>query len=230
MTVIRPKWKTPAEVRTLVTTRLTGSLATHVGDAEAALANRDRLRRAYSLPRQPVWLNQQHGNQVFTASEGPDLERPPEADAAFTREYNRPLAVLVADCLPIFLASPDEIAVVHAGWRGLARGVIGRTVARFRNRDIVAWLGPAIGPCHYEVDTVVKSAFEGMAGFSRGRDDEHYMMNLWELARRQLAEVEIHRVEGGGVCTWCDPQFYSHRQDSSPGRFAAIIWRDGGIF
>lgn len=231
MTVIRPRWKSPPVVRSLVTTRQTGNLATHVGDAEAAIANRARLVKAYSIPRDPVWLQQVHGNDVFVANEGPNPETPPVADAAFTREYNKPLAVLVADCLPVFLASADAIAVVHAGWKGLAKGVIGRAVARFPNRgDVVAWLGPSIGPCHYEVDEPVRSAFDGVVGFSRGRDADHYMMDLPAIARAQLHDAGVHQIEASRVCTQCDNQYFSHRRSAEPARFAAIIWRDGGIF
>ncbi len=230
MSVIRPNWKqAPREVRALITTRVTGNLATHVGDPEAALGNRARLAKAYSLPRDPVWLEQVHGNDVYVANEGPSPVSPPEADASFTAEYNRPLAVLVADCLPVLLASPDEVAVVHAGWRGLAKGVIGRTVAKFQNREICAWLGPSIGPCHYEVDEAVRSAFDGVVGFSSAGPG-HYMMDLPAIARAQLADAGVYKVDGSRVCTQCDGQFFSHRRNAEAARFAAIIWRDGGIF
>ncbi len=230
MTVIRPKWKCPPVVRALITTRQTGNLATHVGDAAQALENRAQMTKAYSLPRDPIWLEQVHGNEVFIANEGPAPESPPVADAAFTTEYNRPLAVVVADCLPVLLASPDEVAVVHAGWKGLARGVIGRAVAKFRNREITAFLGPSIGRCHYEVDEAVKSSFDGVVGFSAGSDDGHYMMDLPAIARAQLADAGVYQVEASGICTQCDAQFFSHRRNAEQARFAAIIWRDGGIF
>ncbi len=230
MTTIRPRWHPPRNVRSVITTRQTGNLATHVGSADAAIGHRQRLVKAESIPQDPLWLEQVHGSDIYVAGEGPVPSSPPVADAAYTTQFNRPLAVLVADCLPVLLASPDEVAVVHAGWRGLAKGIIGRTLARFRNREVEAFLGPAIGPCHYEVDGAVTSAFEGLAGFSRGRDDEHFMMDLWAIARLQLARAGVKDVAGGGVCTWCDPQFFSHRQDRVEARFAAVIWRDGSSF
>lgn len=226
MSAIRPRWRCPSDVRALVTTRQTGNLATHVGDPAEAADNRQRLVEGFSLPREPAWLEQVHGNDIHVVSEGPGPDDPPVADAAYTAAYNRPLAVMVADCLPVLLASPEEVAIVHAGWRGLARGIIGRTVVGFRNRDIAAWLGPSIGPCHYEVDWPVRSAFDGAVGFSRGRDDDHFMMDLPAIARAQLTEAGVHKIEGARVCTYCDTQFFSHRRDPAEGRFAAILWRE----
>lgn len=226
MTLLVPDWPAPPGVVAFVTTREVGNLARHVGSADDAVANRRQLAQAQNLPAEPFWMEQLHGNRVVT----PEAEKGlPRADAAYTRLAGRPLAVMVADCLPILLASRDgnEIGAVHAGWRGLACGVVREALSRFHSRDIVAWLGPAIGPCHYEVDEVVRRAFSTDTGFRVGKDARHWMMDLYAVATAQLEAEGVDSVWGGGLCTYCDARFYSHRRDGERdgGRMAAVIWR-----
>ena len=227
MTLVYPHWQAAGTVHAFVTTRAQGNLGVHVGDREDALENRRRLVVAAGLPYEPLWLAQVHGSTVVTPGE--EEMRPPRADAAYTRDSGVPLAVMVADCLPILLSSRDgeEIGVAHAGWRGLADGVIEALLEKFQSEDILAWLGPAIGPCHYEVDHLVREAFTDDAGFQPGRDAEHWMMDLWAVARHRLSRLGVKTVYGGGSCTWCDPRFFSHRQGGkhAEGRIAAIIWK-----
>lgn len=226
MSYIIPEWQVSRRVRALVTTRSLGNLALHVGDSDQVRANRRRLVREAALPRMPVWMQQVHGIEVWTGAASDD---PPVADAAYTTTPDLPLVVMVADCLPVFIASADgdEVGVAHAGWRGLAGGVLAALAGSFTSSELVAWLGPAIGPCHYEVDEVVREQFPGDTGFLPGRDSAHWMMDLYAIARRQLADLGVSSVEGGGFCTWCDDRMYSHRRDGdvNAGRIAAVVWR-----
>ncbi|MFT5794686.1 MAG: YfiH family protein [Candidatus Azotimanducaceae bacterium] len=237
-----PDWTPPANVHGLVTTRVGGmsagvygafNLALHVGDQPAHVTrNRQLLQHQASLPATPAWLTQVHGTGVYVPGSQletvPGLQRPIEADAAFCQTSGQVLAIMVADCLPILICSRDgkEIAAAHAGWRGLALGVIGQVVARFASDDLLAWMGPAIGPCHYEVDAQVRSRFQGSTGFAVGRDAQHWMLDLYAIARQQLQLAGVNTVSGGGECTFCDPAYYSYRRDGVTGRMAALIWRD----
>lgn len=234
-----PDWPAPASVRATVTTRAGGvssgpwtslNLATHVGDDPAAVAeNRRRLRAALDLPSEPAWLQQVHGHAVARLP-GP---LPDAADAAVAFGPGAVCAVLVADCLPVFLASRDgdRVGVAHAGWRGLTAGVIEATVVALGSDParVVAWLGPAIGPQAFEVGEEVRAAF--MAGdpaaathFHPGRAG-HWLADLPGLARRRLMQCGVASVHGGGTCTVSDPaRFYSYRRDGVTGRMAALAW------
>lgn len=236
---LRPGWPASARVQAAMTTRAGGAstgaydsfnLATHVGDApEAVAGNRRRLRDALALPAEPAWLDQVHGNRVVVL---PRREAAP-ADAAVTFTPGAVCAVLVADCLPVFLASEegDRVGIAHAGWRGLAAGVIEATVAALdcdRGR-LVAWLGPSIGPRAFEVGAEVRDAVlagDGGAGaaFSPGREGR-FLADLPELARRRLAAAGVGAVTGGDLCTHSDAaRFYSYRRDGATGRLAALAW------
>ena len=207
--MIVPDWPAPARVRALVTTR---------GEAEPA------------LPAPPAWLRQVHGTRVVDAAEA--LDRP-EADAAVARRAGAVCAVQAADCLPVLLA--DEIGTVvgaaHAGWRGLAAGVIEATVDEMRvpARTLMAWLGPAIGPAHYEVGAQVRDAFlardvGAAAAFVPNRPG-HWLLDLYAVARRRLAARGVTRFFGGGYCTYSDPaRFPSWRRDRTRERIAAFVW------
>lgn len=234
-----PDWPAPASVRATVTTRAGGvssgpwtslNLATHVGDDPAAVAeNRRRLRAALDLPSEPAWLQQVHGPAVVRLP-GP---LPEAADAAVAFGPGAVCAVLVADCLPVFLANHDgdRVGVAHAGWRGLTAGVIEATVVALGcdPARVVAWLGPAIGPQAFEVGEEVRAAF--MAGdpaaathFHPGRAG-HWFADLTGLARRRLMQCGVASVHGGGTCTVADPaRFYSYRRDGVTGRMAALAW------
>jgi YfiH family protein len=210
----------------------------HVGDSEAHVArNRQMLQRQCGLPAAPVWLTQVHGTRVHLPDRLPNptpAEQSTanpikiEADAAFCQTSGHVLAIMVADCLPVLICSRDgqEIAALHAGWRGLALGIIEQVVARFDSNELIAWMGPAIGPCHYEVDAQVRSRFKNDTGFEVGRDPHHWMLNLYTIACQQLQLAGVSTVSGGGECTFCDPAYYSYRRDGVTGRMATLIWRD----
>jgi YfiH family protein len=236
---IRPDWKAPAGVRAAMTTRAGGvsagawaslNLATHVGDEPAAVAeNRRRLRAALALPAEPAWLEQVHGIRVARLP-GPASE---PADAAVSFARGGVCAVLVADCLPVLLASRagDRVGVAHAGWRGLAAGVIESTVAALdcEPGELIAWLGPSIGPRAFEVGAEVREAFlardaGAAAAFIPGREGR-WLADLAALARRRLAAVGVPEIRGGTLCTYSDPgRFYSYRRDGATGRMAALAW------
>jgi polyphenol oxidase len=241
MAWIQPDWPAPPGVRALSTRRSGGvsaapfeslNLGAHVGDSAAAVGeNRRRLCAAVRLPAEPVWLSQQHGTDVVDLDGPHDV--PAAADASFTREPGRVCAILTADCLPLLLASDSgaAVAAVHAGWRGLAAGVIEATVRRLAlpPQSLLAWLGPAIGAAHFEIRSEVREELlradpqaEGaFARNARGR----YMADLPGLARRRLERLGVARIYGGDACTYADREHYfSYRRDGRTGRQATLIW------
>ena len=238
-----PQWSLPPGVRAVVSTREGGAslppwasfnLGSHVGDdARAVAANRARLGAA--IGAEPVWLEQVHGCAVADADRAAGV---PEADAAVARMRGRACAVMVADCLPVLFCDDDAavVAAAHAGWRGLAAGVLERTVERMgvTPRRVRAWLGPAIGPTAFEVGDEVRAAFVGAdpgatAAFVAGGVPGKWLADLCALARRRLTLAGVERIDGGSVCTVADPaHFYSYRRDGTTGRFAALIWLEEG--
>jgi YfiH family protein len=239
-------WPGPPGIRAIATTRAGGAsaapwgslnLGDHVGDAPAAVAaNRALLAEALGLPAAPAWLRQVHGTAVVDAA-GVVPGQPPAADASFTTQPGVVCAVLTADCLPVVLAAGDgrAVAVAHAGWRGLAGGVLEATVAALGTAgvppgELVAWLGPAIGPAAYEVGAEVRAALlAGDAGadaaLAPGRPG-HWWLDLYAAARRRLATAGVAAVHGGGLCTAGDSlRFFSHRRDGTTGRQATLAWR-----
>ena len=240
--ILRPDWPLPPTVRAAVTTRHgdgasrapfdTFNLGARCGDDGDAVAdNRARLIEHLALPSPPSWLRQVHGTGVATF-DSPNAEEP-EADASFTRSAGTVLAILTADCLPILIAADDGSAIVaaHAGWRGLAAGVIEASVACFDDPSSVsAWIGPGIGARSYEVGDEVRTAFVdhdagAAAAFAPTRPD-HWHCDLAALARRRLDALGIARVFGGNIDTHGDPRFYSYRRDGRTGRFASLVWID----
>lgn len=237
---IAPQWPAPARVRAVMTTRAGGTslapfdslnLGTRAGDAiDNVLLNRARLRA--SLPAEPRWLRQVHGTGVVDAATAVDE---PEADAAFARRPGVVCAVLVADCMPVLICerTGTTVAVAHAGWRGMSGGVIESAVAAMNAppEELMAWLGPAIGPDHFEVGDDVRQAFAArdpaaQAAFAPfpGRS-EKWLCDLELLARQRLHAVGVRQVHGGGFCTVGDARFFSHRRDhGKSGRMAALIW------
>jgi YfiH family protein len=207
------------------------NLGAHVGDDPVAVReNRRRLATTLQLPMEPVWLRQVHGNRVVAAGMG---SREAEADASFTRERGVVCAVLTADCLPILLCTGDgsHVAAVHAGWRGLAGGVIEAAVGALETNDVVAWLGPAIGPDAFQVGDEVRQMFLALDGASisafRPSPGGRWWADLYQLARLRFGRLGIDRVFGGHWCTYGDPErFFSHRRDGLTGRMATLIWRD----
>ena len=238
-----PEWGAPATVRAACSLRSGGvsappfaslNLGMHVGDAPEAVAeNRRRVGAALSLPREPWWLVQAHGTRVANA----DTESVPSpADAAVTREPGRVLAIQVADCMPVLFASDDGgvVAAAHAGWRGLAAGVLESTVAAMQcdPRRLCAWLGPAISAPHFEVGAEVRAAFmtqdalagEAFTGNARGR----WYCDLLLLAHRRLAALGVGGVSAANICTYAQAErCFSYRRDGRTGRMAALIWRTG---
>lgn len=248
MELLLPQWGTslPA-VGALATTRPCGissapyddgqgggglNLGVHVGDALANVEhNRAQIRR--QLPAEPAWLTQVHGTTVLDAAQ---VAGAPEADASFTTQPGVVCAIMTADCLPVLFADTAGrvVAAAHAGWRGLAAGILDNTVVQMRAagaETIHAWLGPAIGPQQFEVgedvlqafvakDPAAATAFTAISGKS-GK----YLADIYLLARMTLARVDVSKVSGGSACTVSDPQrFYSYRRDGVTGRMAALIW------
>ena len=239
---ITASWPAPASVRAVTTTRLGGessppydslNLGMGTGDVRASVArNRARLVSTLGLEEEPCWLDQVHGSNAVRAMH---YQRAPRADASVGVAGSPPCAVLTADCLPIVLCdtSGTRIGVAHAGWRGLACGVIASCVALMERpaREMLAWLGPAIGPASYEVGPEVREAclaaapgadlaFAPSPG-TRGR----WLADLYAIATHQLESLGVGRIHGGGFCTYRDKgRFFSHRRDGTTGRFATLAW------
>lgn len=242
--VLPADWPAPPGVRALTTLRGPAGeaevpfdrfdLGLRNGDDIATVQrNRALLARGLGLPSPPCWLRQVHGTHVVV---DPDPADEPEADAAVARRPGTVLAILTADCLPVVLASADGavIAAAHAGWRGLAAGVLEATVMAMdaAPESLLAWLGPAAGPEAYEVGAEVRDAFvgrdaEAAAAFA-GTRPGHWRVDLYRLARQRLASAGLlpQAIHGRALCTISDPQrFYSHRRDGRTGRMATLAWR-----
>lgn len=240
--LLMPEWPVSRAVRAAFTLRMGGvsappfdslNLGAHVGDDTAAVAeNRRRVRERLSLPAEPDWIEQVHGTRVANLDEARDAERAP-ADAVLTRTPGRVCAVQVADCMPVLIAARDAsaVAVAHAGWRGLAAGVLEQTVATLGipSAELIVWLGPAISARHFEVGGEVRAAFlahdpgagAAFAPNARGR----WQCDLTALARRRLAALGIGEICGGSWCTFADQsRFFSFRRDGRCGRMAALVW------
>jgi hypothetical protein len=232
-------WPAPARVRTLITTRAGGvsaapydslNLGGHVGDdPEHVAANRARL--AERLPAPPLWLNQIHGTVVADADR--DHTTTPDADGVVARRAGRVCAIMTADCLPLLLCdrAGEVVAAAHAGWRGLCDGVIEATVAAMARpgADILAWLGPAIGPDAFEVGAEVRAAFvaHDAAAASAFSDigEGKYLADIYALARQRLATCGVDAVWGGDFCTVIErKRFFSYRRDGRTGRMASLVW------
>jgi len=246
---IVPDWPAPGNVKALFTTRNGGigsgpytslNLGDHVGDDPSTVKqNRALLQRI--LPDKPQWLKQAHGTTPVRVDDY-DCAGPYEGDAALSRRVRKVCAVLVADCLPVlFCDHAGTVAgVIHAGWRGMAAGVIERTVSEIGgigsiDTRIMAWLGPAIGPNHFEVGEEVRQAFikhdkkAALAFFPHNlRSDGKWFADLFLLARQRLKKAGITEIYGGDECTFSDPaRFFSYRRDGNTGRMAGLIWLDG---
>lgn len=242
---IVPDWPAPAGVRAASTLRTGGvspppwhtlNLGARCGDgAECVAENRHRTAVALGLPAQPAWLRQVHGRDVLELSGEPAPDEP-EADAAVTSAPGRVLAVLTADCLPVLFcaASGGRVGVAHAGWRGLAAGVLEAAVEALGRppAELLAWIGPGIGQDAYEVGPQVRAACiaghpEAGPAF-RPAEGDRWRLDLAGLARAQLEALGVGRVYGGRWCTASDPaRFFSHRRDGRSGRMATLVWLDG---
>jgi YfiH family protein len=238
--MIVPDWPAPGNVRSASTTRSGGvsvppydtfNLAEHVGDSPAAVAaNRTRLRQRLDLPSEPLWLEQVHGRKVVDAD---TAGLRPAADASFSRRPGRVCAVMTADCLPVLLCdrAGTAVAAAHAGWRGLAAGVLEASVEAMAvdPGQLLAWLGPAIGAQAFEVGGEVRTAFT--AAHARAADaftvrpNGRWLADIYALARIRLQAAGVGAVYGGGRCTCSEPDaFFSYRREQVTGRMASLIW------
>lgn len=237
---IEPEWPVPGHVRVVSTLRAGGvsagsyeslNLAAHVGDDAASVCeNRRRLREAAGLPGEPLWLEQVHGCEVVAHDGRADA---PRADAVVATSPRRVCAVMTADCLPVVITdrAGTRVAVAHAGWRGLAGGVVEATIAALGGdpAGFVAWLGPAIGQGAFEVGPEVRMAFvERFAAADSCFEGNHrgrLQADLYGLARLVLASGGVGSVHGGGWCTASDrDRFFSFRRDGATGRMATLAW------
>lgn len=236
---IVPDWPAPANVKAIITTRAGGvssgpfasfNLGLRAGDdPQAVAANRARLRAV--LPQEPKWLRQVHGCEVAEADAAADM---PEADASIARRAGTVCVVMIADCVPVLLTdrAGTLVAIAHAGWRGLAAGVIENTVSRLGVDPgcLLAYLGPGIGPRTFEVGADVHDAFlarnpQAAAAFTPLAVGK-WLADLSLLVRQRLRQSSVDRIYGGGLCTYSDTaRFFSYRRDKVTGRMAALIWR-----
>jgi YfiH family protein len=244
--ILVPDLALPKGVRMAVSTRQGGvsqepwqslNLGDHVGDQPAAVAaNRQRLQAALHLPAEPLWLQQVHGTQVAAWESCRGKDMPPAADGAVAHTPGAVLAVLTADCLPVLACSQDGqvIAALHAGWRGLAAGILEAGIAAMQVEpaQILVYLGPAIGPAAFEVGPEVRECFvahdvAAQEAFRPGTGDR-YWADIYALARLRLQRLGVGAVHGGEHCTVTEAdRFFSYRRDGCTGRMASLIWREG---
>lgn len=237
-----PDWDVPANVRVLQTTRNGGTskapwasfnLGDHVGDDVAAVAT-NRVLLVSRLPAEPLWLKQVHGIAAVDADQRPKIR---EADAAFARQPGSVCVVMTADCLPVLLCDRQGtiVAAAHAGWRGLAAGVLESTVAAMKvdPGELLVWLGPAIGPRCFEVGDEVRNAFVtdnpaaclAFVSHEAGK----WLCDIYLLARQRLQRMGIMAISGGGECTVTEAdRYFSYRRDGVTGRMASLIWLESG--
>ena len=231
-------WPAAEHIRTCVTTRQDGcsqgrfkgfNLGQHVGDdPNHVLANRAELAR--KLDCSITWLEQTHSTDVVEA----DPSVVAEADASYTSESGVACAIMTADCLPVLFCdrAGSRVAAAHAGWRGLAGGILENTVAAMgvAPEELLVWMGPAIGPDSFEVGPEVRDIFGSAASadcFKPSHRPNHYLADIYQLARLRLQSVGVQAIYGGGLCTVQDSiRFYSYRRDGQTGRFASLIWLD----
>jgi YfiH family protein len=213
--MIEPDWRAPPAVRALVTTRDFGDVASEEG--------RRKLRAL--LPAAPAWLKQVHGNRVTEIPVALLIE----ADAAIARKAKNVCAIQIADCMPVLFADEagTTVAAAHAGWRGLAAGVLEATIDAMGvpPQKLLAWLGPAIGPQVYEVGEDVRLALTKYGNAFSPTRPGHWLLDLYAVARHKLQSKGLREISGGGFCTYSEPQlFFSYRRDRATARMAAFIW------
>jgi len=236
-------WPVNEKVKGLTTLRKGGvsakpydelNLAAHVGDLPAAVQNnRGVLRKELNLPAEPNWLSQTHSDGVVRVGAF-GLKDEAEADAAFTDEPNQVLAVMTADCLPLLLATKDgsELAIAHCGWKGIAAGIIERTLDQFEVSmdEVCAWMGPAIGPEHFEVGQDVLDAILALDKEHESAFKPHngrWLADIYQITRQQLVKAGVGFIGGGSECTFSQSEdFYSYRRDGKTGRMASLLWRE----
>jgi YfiH family protein len=245
---IVPNWPAPSNVKALQTTRIGGvshipyaslNLGAHVNDDANAVAKNRQLLSSY-LPSEPVWVNQVHGVEVIDAARSTCLQN---ADASFTTQANVVCVTMTADCLPVLLCDKagTVVAAVHAGWRGLCDGAIEAAVNKLpvENSEILAWLGPAIGPDAFEVGNEVRQQFmqhdhraeQAFKQHGSHKENQKWLCNMYLIAQQHLNKLGVTQIYGGSVnesfCTYTDEaRFFSFRRDNVTGRMASLIWLD----
>lgn len=251
---IKPNWPAPDHIKAFTTTRIGGisqppfstfNMADHVGDdPDAVLKNRHHLKERLKCPTEPFWLNQIHGNRIISpADESPSSS----ADGAYSLNNNNVSVVMTADCLPLLITDKagKMVMALHGGWRSLAAGIIEKGIARFKKFnfpaiDLLVWLGPAIGPDFYEVGQEVKDQFiknnpltETAFVSSNKRShqgsnqhaDQHWLMDIYAVAKVYLTRCGVTEIYGGDHCTYKENRhFFSYRRDGKTGRMASLIW------
>lgn len=238
--LIVPQWPIAPGVGTCSSTRIGGvsqppyhslNLGAHCGDnLNHVEENRALIYAAANLPSKPIWLEQTHGKKVLKLTGEPYASK--RADASYSNTPGTVCAVMTADCLPVILCNQagTEVAAAHAGWRGLCDGILEETVACFKDKpaNILAWLGPAIGPDAFEVGPEVREAFmavDANAEIAFRPADEKYYADIYTLSRQRLAKVGVENVYGGDRCTYSEVEdFFSYRRDRITGRMASFIW------
>lgn len=238
-----PNWPAPKNIKAYFTLRMDGqskppyesfNLGKHSGDNENVVAaNRKQLMQELNLDQPPVWLNQVHGNQVVSADA---VINTTSADALYTQQKNLVCAILTADCMPLFLCDREGtvVALAHAGWRGLAAGVIENTVAAMKipAENILAWMGPAMGPQKFEVGPEVREIFLSVDKAAEiafaPLPNQKWLANIYLLAQQRLQKSGVTAIYGGDHCTYTEKEkFFSYRRDGKQsGRMAALIWID----
>ncbi|GKX63815.1 laccase domain protein [Pragia fontium] len=240
--LITPEWDLPVGVKSASTTRHGGvsaapfntfNLGDHVGDAADAVAsNRHRLVQELGVSGDIIWLEQVHGIDVLTLNS--TLPTSQQADASYTSTPGKVCAVMTADCLPVLFCSVagNEVAAAHAGWRGLQAGILEQTVGHFsaEPENIMAWLGPAIGPEQFEVGSEVRDAFisvDPQAKLAFKARGDKYLADIYLLATQRLNALGVQHIYGGDYCTVSQPElFFSYRREQQTGRMASLIWLD----
>ncbi len=243
--LIKPNWDVPSNIHAVMTTRHfpyysnqgmargaygNFNLATHVGDDLTQVKNnRQILCDMLALPTPPIWLEQVHSNKVVNATEINMLNA--KADASVSAEKNVVCAVMTADCLPVLICSADgqKIAAIHAGWRGLANGIITHSINALTTQEVIVWFGAAIGKHCFEIGDDVRQIFiKKSSDYATAfqRHGSKWLADIYQLARIELAQLGIFNVYGGDYCTMRDEEtFYSYRRDTHTGRMATLIWR-----
>jgi len=240
--MIYPDWPAPENIKAFSTTRQGGfslspynslNLGDHVGDdINTVNKNRAALLIQENLPESPRWLKQTHSTTVSLAS---NWQQGDEADAMVSAYNNQICTIMTADCLPLLLCNQqgNKVAAIHAGWRGLSAGIIEKTLSHFSSpcQEIMVWLGPAIGPSQFEVGTDVFTQFTAQSTSAhlafQQIDSEHYLADIYLLAKQRLNALGITNIYGGEHCTVSDStRFFSYRRDGMTGRMASMIWID----
>ena len=239
---IKADWPAKPHIKAWVSTRAGDwnkppydgfNTADHVGDSlQAVQCSRSAVQYYFNLPQQPIWLNQVHSNRVVEAVAE---NRAKDADASWTRRQGMACVIHTADCLPVFFCnrSGSQVALAHAGWRGLLNGVLENTLATFScaMSDVLVWFGPAIGPQVYEVGENVRQAFvqrdsSAVAAFTSSDRPGHWYCDLYQLARQRLRRAGVTAMSGGDLCTFQDPRFFSYRRQNTTGRVLSLLWID----